>query len=127
MKKSSSKKYKKGMSVRKEVLGTNYLSQVKKEICELEKPFQELITEFAWGTVWSSTQLTKRERSMLTLALLAAGGNLDELRIHIRACRNTNTSASDIIEAMMHGAIYAGVPKANSAIQIVKEETADWD
>ena len=127
MKKSMSKKYKNGMSVRAEVLGNDYLDRVKKEMRELEKPFQELITEFAWGTVWSSTQLTKRERSMLTLALLAAGGNLDELRLHIRACRKTNTSASDIIEAMMHVAIYAGVPKANSAIQIVKEETEDWD
>lgn len=126
MKKNLSK-YKNGMKTREEVLGRDYLSRVNQEVSEIDGSFQELITEYAWGTVWSNDTLTKRERSMLTIALLAAGGNLDELRLHIKACTNTKTSAQDMMEALMHVAIYAGVPKANSAIKILKEEITDWD
>jgi len=88
---------------------------------ELDAPFQSLITEAAWGTVWASDKISRRERSMLTLALLAATGNFEEIPMHIRATANTGASKSDVIEAFQHVAIYAGVPKANHALKLAKQ------
>ena len=95
-----------------------------------DQPFQDLITEGAWGTVWASDAITRRERSMLTLALLAATGNFEEIEMHVRAAQRTGASKRDIMEAFQHVAIYAGVPKANHAIKIAKrvwetQETSD--
>ena len=85
-----------------------------------DQPFQQLITEGAWGTVWSGNQWTKRERSMVTIALLAALGQDEELAMHVRATVNTGATEADIREALMHVAIYAGVPAANHAFKIAK-------
>ena len=92
-----------------------------------DRPFQQLITEAAWGTVWSRPQWTKRERSMVTLALLAALGHDDEVAMHVRATANTGATREDICEAFLHVAIYAGVPAANRAIKIAKEVFAEMD
>ena len=78
------------------------------------------ITEAAWGRTWSSGGLPMRERSMITLALLAALGHWDEFQMHLRATRNTGASEKDIAEVLMHVAIYAGVPAANHAIKLAK-------
>jgi len=86
-----------------------------------DAPFQELITEAAWGHVWSGTAWTKRERSMVTIALLAALGQDEEVAMHVRATANTGATPDDIREALMHVAIYAGVPAANHAFKIVKQ------
>jgi 4-carboxymuconolactone decarboxylase len=80
-----------------------------------------MITEGAWGTVWDSDGLTHRERSILTIALLAGAGNFEEVAMHIRATANTGATPEDIREAFMHVAIYCGVPKANHAFKIAKE------
>ena len=93
----------------------------------LDEPFQTLITEAAWGTVWASDAISLRERSMLTLALLAACGNFEEIPMHIRATTNTGASTTDIMEAFQHVAIYAGVPRANNAIKIAKEVYAEME
>jgi len=90
-------------------------------------PFQELITEAAWGHVWSRPELTKRERSMITIALLAALGQDDEVAMHVRATVNTGASREDIREALLHVAIYAGVPAANHAIKIAKQVFEQMD
>ncbi|MEM1039271.1 MAG: 4-carboxymuconolactone decarboxylase [Pseudomonadota bacterium] len=116
-----------GMKTRRAVLGDAHVDRAEAEKTELDVPFQTLITEGAWGTVWSSDAITRRERSMITLALLAATGNFDEIPMHIRACANTGASQTDIMEAFQHVAIYAGVPKANHAIKLAKATFADME
>ncbi|HDY94596.1 MAG: 4-carboxymuconolactone decarboxylase [Sulfitobacter litoralis] len=110
-----------GMKTRRAVLGDAHVDRAEAAKTELDAPFQNLITEAAWGTVWASDKISHRERSMLTLALLAATGNFDEIPMHIRATTNTGASKSDVIEAFQHVAIYAGVPKANHALKLAKQ------
>ena len=109
-----------GMKTRRKVLGDAHVDRAEAAKTALDEPFQSLITEAAWGTVWSSDAISLRERSMLTLALLAATGNFEEIAMHIRATANTGASKSDVMEAFQHVAIYAGVPRANHAIKIAK-------
>ena len=94
---------------------------------EFDAAFQQMITESAWGTLWAGAGITRRERSMLTLALLAATGNFQEIPMHIRATANTGASPQDVAEAFQHVAIYAGVPKANHAIKLAKETYAEME
>jgi 4-carboxymuconolactone decarboxylase len=81
----------------------------------------------AWGTVWASDRLTRRERSMLTIALLAATGNFEEIPMHIRATARTGATKADIAEALQHVAIYSGVPKANHALKLAKQTYAEME
>lgn len=120
-------RYDAGMAVRREVLGDVHVDRAEAARSELDTPFQTLITEGAWGTVWASDAITRRERSMLTLALLAATGNFAEIPMHVRACANTGASQSDVMEAFQHVAIYAGVPKANHAIKLAKATFAEME
>ena len=91
-----------GMKPRRAVLGDAHVDRAEAAKTELDAPFQNLITEAAWGTVWASDKISHRERSMLTLALLAATGNFDEIPMHIRATTNTGASKSDVIEAVSY-------------------------
>ncbi|MGC9368324.1 MAG: 4-carboxymuconolactone decarboxylase [Paracoccaceae bacterium] len=118
-------RYAKGMETRSAVLGDAHVERAEANKTEFDAPFQELITEAAWGTVWASDAITPRERSMLTLALLAATGNFDEIPMHVRATARTGASQRDVIEAFQHVAIYAGVPKANHAIKLAKQTYAE--
>lgn len=110
-----------GMEVRREVLGDAHVDRAEAAKTDLTAPFQDLITESAWGNVWASDAITRRERSMLTLALLAAMGNFDEIPMHIRATARTGTSPQDIREVFQHVAIYAGVPRANHALKLAQQ------
>ena len=114
-----------GEAVRRSVLGDSHVDRASAKTTPFDQPFQDLITESAWGTVWADDTITRRERSMLTLALLAATGNFEEIPMHVRACRNTGASADDIMQAFLHVAIYAGVPKANHAIKLAKAVFAE--
>ena len=111
----------KGMKVRREVLGDTHVDRAETSKTELDLPFQTLITEAAWGRVWASDGISRRDRSMLTIALLAATGNFEEIPMHVRATANTGASKTDVTEALQHVAIYAGVPKANHALKLVKQ------
>ncbi len=122
-----SDRYAKGMEVRRSVLGDAHVDRAEAAKTEADVPFQTLITEGAWGNVWASEAISRRERSMLTLALLAAMGNFEEIPMHIRACARTGASQSDIIEAFQHVAIYCGVPKANRAIKLAKQTWAEME
>jgi len=122
-----SDRYEKGMEVRRKVLGDNHVNRAEKNKTQLDEPFQTLITEAAWGNVWASDKISLRERSMLTLALLAATGNFEEIPMHVRATKNTGASKDDIMEAFQHAAIYAGVPKANHAIKLAKATFDDME
>jgi 4-carboxymuconolactone decarboxylase len=117
----------KGMQVRRAVLGDAHVDRAEAAKTPLDQSFQTLITESAWGTVWASDALTRRERSMLTLALLAGLGNEEELALHLRATVRTGASHSDVMEVFQHVAIYAGVPRANSAIRIAKKIFAEME
>ena len=116
-----------GTLTRRKVLGGAHVDKALDQKTSFDKPFQNLITESAWGTVWANDTISLRERSMITLALLAATGNFDEIPMHIRATVNTGASKEDIREAFMHVAIYAGVPKANHAFKIAKKVFEDMD
>ena len=117
--------YDKGMQVRRRVLGDRHVDAAESRKSDFDAAFQSLITEAAWGRVWARETISLRERSMLTLALLAAGGNFDEIPMHIRATTNTGASPDDVIEALLHVAVYAGVPRANRAIKIARETYAE--
>ena len=117
-------RYDQGMAIRRRVLGEAHVNRAEAEKTSLDAPFQALITEAAWGRVWSRPQLTLRERSLITIALLAALGHDEEVAMHVRATANTGATASDIMEALLHVALYAGVPAANRAIKIAKRELA---
>ena len=114
-----------GMRVRRDVLGDAHVDRAEAARSTEDAPFQDLITEAAWGTVWASDAISRRERSMLTLAILAACGNFEEIPMHVRACRRTGASRRDVMEAFQHVAIYAGVPRANHAIKLAKQVWAE--
>jgi 4-carboxymuconolactone decarboxylase len=114
-----------GMATRRAVLGDAHVDRAEAGKTEFDAKFQTMITEGAWGTVWADDTIAKRERSMLTLALLAATGNFAEIPMHIRATANTGASPQDVLQAFMHVAVYAGVPKANHAIKLAKQTYAE--
>lgn len=114
----------KGMATRRRVLGDVHVNRAEAAKTTFDEPFQSLITDAAWGHVWARETIPMRERSMLTIALLAGLGNDHELALHIRATTNTGASQADVMEALLHVAIYAGVPRANHAIKIAKDTFA---
>jgi len=122
-----SSRFDKGMERRRAVLGNQHVDGAEAQKNGFDEPFQTLITEAAWGTVWDSDRISLRDRSMLTLALLAAMGNFEEIPMHIRATVNTGATKDDVLEAFQHVAIYAGVPRANQAIKIAKETYAEME
>lgn len=122
-----SDRFDKGMQVRRGVLGDAHVDRAEAGKTAFDKPFQDLITEAAWGTVWASDGISPRDRSMLTLALLAALGNFDEIPMHIRATARTGASKQDVLEAFQHVAIYAGVPRANHALKLAKQTYAEME
>lgn len=114
-----------GMKTRRAVLGDAHVDRAEAAKRPFDEDFQRLITETAWGAVWSRSGLTKRERSLVTIALLAAQGHWDEVAMHVRATANTGASPEDVKEAILHVAIYAGVPAANQAIKVARAAYAE--
>jgi len=117
-------RYVKGMAVRRAVLGDAHVDRANAAQTPFDADFQQFITEGAWGSVWSRPGLSRRERSLVTLALLAALGHDEEVAMHVRATENTGASPDDIKEALLHVAVYAGVPAANRAFKIARQELA---
>jgi 4-carboxymuconolactone decarboxylase len=115
-------RYEAGMKVRREVLGDEHVDGALARETPLDADFQHYITESAWGAVWARPGLDRRTRSLLTVAILAALGRENELALHLRATRNTGVDADEIAEALLHVAVYAGVPAANAAFAIAKRE-----
>jgi 4-carboxymuconolactone decarboxylase len=122
-----SDRYDDGMATRRRVLGDAHVDRAEAAKTDFDAPFQCLITEGAWGTVWASDGITLRERSMLTLALLAATGNFEEIPMHIRATARTGATPKDVQEVFQHVAIYAGVPRANHALKLAKQTYAEME
>lgn len=113
--------YKRGMNIRRKVLGDTHVDKAEANKTDFDSDFQEYITKNAWGSVWSRPGLTTRERSLVTIALMTALGHEEELALHLRATRNTGATENDIKEVLLHTAVYAGVPAANAAMRIAKE------
>lgn len=113
-------RYEQGQKTRRRVLGDAHVDRSQARATPMEQPFLNLITEAAWGHVWSSDALTLRERSLITLALLAGLGNMEEFELHLHATRNTGATTEDVTQVLQHVAIYAGVPRANSALKLAK-------
>ena len=122
-----SMRHEQGMATRRKVLGDAHVDQAEKTKTEFDAPFQELITEAAWGHVWSRDTWDHRQRSIVTLALLCGQGHWEEVAMHIRATANTSASREDIQELILHVAICAGVPTANRAMQVAKQTFARMD
>ena len=116
-----------GMAVRRAVLGDAHVDRAEAAKTSFDAPFQAMIAEGAWGTLWADDAIPRRERSMLTLAVLAATGSFEEIPMHVRATANTGASREDVLQAFLHVAVYAGVPKANHAIKLAKQTFAEMD
>ena len=112
--------YDAGMEVRRAVLGDAHVDRAIATTTDFTAPFQEFITEMAWGSVWTRDGLERRERSMITLAVLTALRAEDELALHVRAALRNGVTPEEIREALIHAAVYAGVPAANTAVGIAE-------
>ena len=119
--------YRAGMAVRREVLGDAHVDRAVAGTTELTADFQHMITQYAWGTIWTRPGLDRRSRSMITLTALVARGHHEELAMHLRAARRNGMTNDEIKELLMQTAIYCGVPDANSAFRIAAEVLSDFD
>jgi 3-oxoadipate enol-lactonase/4-carboxymuconolactone decarboxylase len=116
-----------GMAVRRAVLGDAHVDRAVAATTDLTADFQRMITEYAWGTIWTRPGLDRRSRSMITLTALVARGHHDELAMHLRAARRNGLTVDEIKELLMQTAIYCGVPDANTAFRIASTVLADYD
>ncbi|MDO8358547.1 MAG: 4-carboxymuconolactone decarboxylase [Devosia sp.] len=122
-----SPRFRQGQETRRAVLSEQYVERAEAASTDFDAPFQTLITEAAWGHLWSRNEWSKRERSIVTIALLAALGHHEEMAMHIRAIARTGATEADVREALLHVAIYAGVPAANTAFRIAKQVFAGME
>jgi len=117
----SDTRYDQGLAVRREVLGDSYVEQAGAKTTDFTRDFQTIVTEFAWGTIWTRPGLDRRSRSMITLtALIARGHHHEELALHIRAGLRNGLSREEIKEVLLQAAVYCGVPDANAAFRIAQ-------
>ncbi|MCA1223868.1 4-carboxymuconolactone decarboxylase, partial [Streptomyces sp. 8L] len=119
--------YDAGMRVRREVLGDEHVDRSVAATDDFTEDFQDLITRYAWGEIWTRDGLDRRTRSVITLTALVARGHFDELTFHTRAALRNGLSPAEIKEILLQSAIYCGVPAANAAFQVastvIREET----
>jgi 3-oxoadipate enol-lactonase / 4-carboxymuconolactone decarboxylase len=118
-------RYAAGMQVRRDVLGDAHVDRATAATTDFTREFQQLITEYAWGTIWTRPGLDRRSRSMITLTALVARGHHEELAMHVRAARRNGLSVDEIKEVLLQTAIYCGVPDANTAFRIAQAALAD--
>ena len=116
-----------GMKVRREVLGAAHVDRAESTKTSFTEPFQDLITRYAWGEIWSRPGLPRQTRSLITLAMLIALNRSDEFRMHVRAALYNKVSREEIQEVLLQSAIYCGVPAANTAFHLAQEVFAEID
>jgi 4-carboxymuconolactone decarboxylase len=109
-----------GMKVRREVLGDEHVDRATERSTDFTADFQDLITRYAWGEIWTRPGLDRRTRSCITLAALVALGRMEELELHVKAARRNGLTDDEIKEVLLHCAVYCGVPAANSAFAIAQ-------
>jgi len=114
-------RFRRGMSVRRSVLGEAYVDRALKTRTEFNEEFQDLITRYAWGEIWTRPGLPQKTRSLITLAMMVALNRNDEFRMHVRAAIENGVTRDEIKEVLLQTAIYCGVPAANSAFHAAAE------
>lgn len=114
-------RYDDGMAVRREVLGDEHVDRADAGTSDLTRDFQQLITEYAWGAIWTRPGLDRRSRSLIVLTALVARGHHEELAMHLRAALGNGVTVDEIKECLLQTAIYCGVPDANTAFRIAQE------
>ena len=120
-------RFERGMRTRRAVLGDAHVDRAAAATTAFDAAFQRFIVEGAWGSVWAREGLSPRDRSLITLCLLAAQGHHDEFEMHLRATRNTGANWNDIAEMLLHVAVYTGVPTANKAFALAKRIKSETD
>jgi len=123
----ASEKFDAGLALRREVLGDDYVTRAMANADEFSQPLQELVTEFAWGTVWQREGLPRRDRSLMTVVMLVALNRPHELRLHLRGALNNGLSREELREALLHAAVYCGMPAAVDAFLAAREVFAEID
>ncbi|HST09830.1 MAG TPA: 4-carboxymuconolactone decarboxylase [Terriglobales bacterium] len=118
-------RYDKGMEVRRAVLGDDHVNRSLQNLDDFNREFQDLITRYAWGEIWTRPGLTRRSRSLIVIATMVALNRPEELRLHIRAAFNNGVTRDEIKEVLLQSAIYCGVPAANSAFHAAEEVFAE--
>jgi 4-carboxymuconolactone decarboxylase len=116
-----------GFKVRRAVLGDAHVDRAERGKTEFTEPFQDFITRYAWGEIWSRPGLTKPERSIVTLTVLAALQHEGELAMHVKAALRNGLTRSQIQEVLLQVAVYAGVPTANRAFAVANRAIQEWD
>jgi len=119
--------YDDGMTERREVLGDDHVDRATAEATDFTRDFQQLITEYAWGDVWTRAGLDRRTRSLITITALVALGHHEELALHLRGALRNGVSVEEIKETLLHSAVYCGVPAANTAFRIAQQTFAEVD
>ncbi len=115
------KRYARGMKVRRAVLGDAHVDRANAKKTKFTSPFQDLITRYAWGEIWTRPGLPRKTRSLITIGMMVAMNRPDELRLHLRAAANNGVTREEIQEVLLQTAIYCGVPAANSAFHMAEE------
>lgn len=119
------KRYEQGLKVRRQVLGDAHVDKSLKGRTKFNEEFQDFLTRYAWGEIWTRPGLPKETRSLITLAMLVALNRNDEFRMHVRAALNNGVKEEQIREVLLQAAIYCGVPAANTAFHIAQEVISD--
>jgi len=117
--------YEKGLAIRREVLGAEYVDNSIKNATDFNRKFQEMVTEYCWGAVWGREELTRRERSMINLAMLTALGRTHEVELHVKGALNNGLSEQEIAEVLLQTMIYCGVPAALDSFRAAKKAMAE--
>ncbi|UCD82123.1 MAG: 4-carboxymuconolactone decarboxylase [Desulfobacterales bacterium] len=117
----TSKLFEKGLQVRREVLGAEYVDASISQADDFSRPIQELVTEYCWGAVWARPGLDRKTRSLLNIAMLTALNRPHEVKLHLRGAFNNGCSKNDIMEVLLQAAIYCGVPAAMDSLRVAKE------
>jgi 4-carboxymuconolactone decarboxylase len=119
------KRHKKGMKVRRSVLGDAHVDRARANENSFNAPFQDLITRYAWGEIWTRSGLPRKTRSLVTIGMMVAMNRGEELKLHLRAAPNNRVTRKEIQEVLLQAAIYCGVPAANSAFHLAEEVFAE--
>lgn len=114
-------RYKQGIEVRTAVLGEKHVNRSIENLNDFNEDFQNFISRFAWGEVWSRPGLPRHTRSLVTIAVLLALGREDELRMHLRACFNNGVTKDELKELILHCSLYAGLPASNAAMHMAEQ------
>ena len=122
-----SAKYEKGLSVRREVLGDQYVDQALNAATDFTRPLQDLVTENCWGEIWTRDAISKKTRSLITIATLAALKAPAEIKLHVRGALRNGCTVAEIQEVLLQATVYCGVPAGIDAFRAAKEVIGDWE